>query len=87
MYQEKLILRASPKTYIIIDQSKYVEKLGEKFPIPIEIFPDALSYGVSRLEALGAHEVVLRLAKGKDGPIITESGGFILDVRFSDVTL
>lgn len=31
---------------------------------------------------LGANQVSLRPAKGKDGPIITENGNFILDTKF-----
>jgi ribose 5-phosphate isomerase A len=42
MYQEKLLMHSSPKNYILVDQSKLVTELGEKFPIPVEIFPDAI---------------------------------------------
>jgi len=34
---------------------------------------------------LGASEITLRLAVGKDGPILTENGNFILDVRFDTI--
>jgi ribose 5-phosphate isomerase A len=37
------------------------------------------------LTALGAVEIVLRLAVKKDGPVITENGNFILDVRFGEI--
>lgn len=85
MYQEKLILSTSPENYILVDSSKFVSKLWEKFPIPVEIFPDALHLLESQLRSLWAYEISLRMATGKDGPIITESGGFILDVRLRDV--
>lgn len=67
-------MSSSPKNYILIDQSKYVKTLGEKFPIPVEIFPESIHIVEERLRNLGAHEIILRMAKGKDGPIITERG-------------
>ena len=78
MFKEKLLI--SPQTYILVDPSKKVERLGAKFPIPIEIFPEALTYVEDRLQRLNPGEIKLRMGQGKDGPIITENGNMILDV-------
>ena len=43
MFKEKLLISSSPQTYILVDPSKKVERLGAKFPIPVEIFPEALT--------------------------------------------
>lgn len=83
MFKEKLLIRSSNKSYIIIDPTKLVGQLGSKFPIPIETFPDALTYVENELYRLGASEIILRPAHGKDGPILTENGNFILDTRFN----
>ena len=80
MFKEKLLIRSSGKTFIIVDPSKLVNILGSKFPIPVEVFPHALSYVEKELRRLGASEISLR--PGKDGPILTENGNFILDTRF-----
>ena len=85
MFKEKLLIRSSRKTFIIIDPSKRVNQLGSKFPIPVEVFPDSLTYVEHELQRLGASEIVLRPARGKDGPIFTENGNFILDTRFNDI--
>ena len=85
MFKEKLLLSCSPVNYIIVDESKLVKKLGSKFPIPIEVFPPALLYVEEQLKALGAASLVIRPAKGKDGPIITENGNLILDARFDNI--
>jgi ribose 5-phosphate isomerase A len=85
MFKEKLIMSASSRNYIIIDKSKLVEKLGAKFPVPVEVFPSALMAVESELKKLGATEIVMRPAKGKDGPIISENGNLILDVRFDQI--
>jgi len=85
MFKEKLLISSSPKNYIIIDDSKWVDKLGTNFPVPIEVFPAALLHVEEELEKLGA-SLTLRPAKGKDGPIITENGNLILDARFEEIT-
>lgn len=85
MYLEKIVIDAAPKSYILVDQSKLVTRLGEKFPIPVEVFPVALRLVERELIAMGATEVVMRPATGKDGPIITQSGNLILDVHFKEI--
>lgn len=85
MFKEKLLICNSAKTFIIIDETKQADKLGSKFPIPVEVFPPALNYVEKQLKELNATELTLRLAQGKDGPILTENGNFILDARFDSI--
>lgn len=86
MFNEKLIMVNSSKTYIIVDKSKFVTKLCEKFPIPVECVPAAYKSVTTKLYELGAECVHLRLSgKAKDGPIITENGNYILDTTFKNV--
>lgn len=85
MFKEKLNIANSDENYILVDESKLVEHLCDKFPIPIEVFPMALNCVRDALTKMGAESIVLRLAKGKDGPIITEHGNVILDTVFRDV--
>jgi ribose 5-phosphate isomerase A len=85
MFKEKLLISSSAVNYIIVDDSKIVKKLGTNFPVPIEIYPQALLYVEQELRALGATEIVLRPAKGKDGAIISENNNLILDCRFTDI--
>lgn len=85
MFMEKIMMHAAPKNFILVDQSKLVPKLGAKFPIPVEVLPAAMRLVEFELQALGATEIAMRLALKKDGPVITENGNFILDVRFADV--
>jgi ribose 5-phosphate isomerase A len=85
MFMEKVLMWASPRNFILVDPSKLVSKLGTKFPIPVEVLPVALRLVEYELQALGATEMPLRLAVGKDGPVVTENGNFILDVRFGAI--
>ena len=36
MFNEKLNIKSAAKTYILVDKSKLVNKLGTNFPIPVE---------------------------------------------------
>ena len=85
MFKEKLLIKSSSKSFIIIDDTKLVDHLGSHFPIPVEVFPGALTFVESEMQRLGASDVKLRLAGGKDGPVFTENGNFIFDTRFSYV--
>lgn len=85
MFQEKLNILNSKKTFILVDNSKFVSCLGEKHPVPIECFPNSTNFVREELYKLGAKEISLRKAIGKDGPIITENGNLILDVKFNEI--
>lgn len=85
MFKEKLVIANAKKAYILVDNSKFVQKPCEKFPIPIEVFPDSLYSVKEKLLELGAISAELRLAKKKDGPVITENGNLILDAKFENV--
>lgn len=85
MFNEKLNIAASTKNYILVDDSKIVNRLGEKFPIPVECNPKAINLVKEELFKLGANEIELRKAVKKDGPVITENENLILDVRFNEI--
>ena len=85
LFKEKLLISSCAVSYIIVDDSKLVKKLGSKFPVPVEVFPMALPHVEEELKKLGAKNIVLRLAQGKDGPVITENGNLLLDVNFDNI--
>jgi ribose 5-phosphate isomerase A len=86
LYQEKLMMASAPESYIVVDRSKLVERLGQNFPAPVEIDPAALSLMYDKLEDLpGLTDIVLRTGSGKDGPIITERGNLIVDLHFDHI--
>ena len=85
MFNEKLNIKASNKTYILVDESKIVNKLGTNFPIPVECNPKAINIVKEELYRQGARNVELRLALKKDGPVITENGNLILDAKFDNI--
>ena len=82
MLMEKIAAYASASYAIVVDESKLTENLGINFPVPVEVIPEARITAQLALEKLGA-EVILREAVHKAGPVITEHGNVILDIRFT----
>jgi ribose 5-phosphate isomerase A len=80
---EKIAAYASAFYVIVADESKIVENLGLRFPVPVEVVPDARVPVTLALEKLGA-EVTLREAIRKAGPVITDHGNLLLDIRFKE---
>jgi ribose 5-phosphate isomerase A len=86
LLREKVVASVCKKFIICVAEEKLVTKLGEKTAVPVEIIPSAARYVTERLKKLGATSVDLRRAnEGLYGPVVTESGNFILDARFSDI--
>ena len=82
--REKIIDYTAEKYVIIVDESKVVKKLGERSPIPVEVIPVAWKSVAKKLEEEYGFKVGLRTAlKGKNGPIVTDNGNFILDVKLT----
>ena len=79
---EKIAAYNSAAYAIAVDESKVVWNLGTAFPIPVEVVPEARVSAGKVLEKMGAN-VILREAVRKAGPVITEHGNLIFDVRFN----
>jgi ribose 5-phosphate isomerase A len=79
---EKIAAYASSLYAIVVDESKLAERLGMQFPVPLEVIPEARVQTARTLEKIGA-SVMLREALRKAGPVITEHGNLLLDIRFS----
>ncbi len=79
--REKIVASASKKVLIVADETKLTDKLGKNCPVPIEVLPFALPHVIKKIEKLGG-KPVLRQAKNKVGPIITDNGNSIIDVDF-----
>lgn len=77
MFKEKLNILNSKKTYILIDDSKFVNFLGENHPIPVEVFPTSEEYVSEKLRELGAVDIAFRGS--------TENENSILDVKFDKI--
>ncbi|MFW9909150.1 MAG: ribose 5-phosphate isomerase A [Candidatus Thorarchaeota archaeon] len=83
LFQEKIVASASKKLVIIADESKLVDNLGTKFHVPIEVFPFSLGIVQKKIRQMGI-EPTLRQATKKMGPVVTDNGNFILDLKFQE---
>ncbi|MCL2070535.1 MAG: ribose-5-phosphate isomerase RpiA [Treponema sp.] len=82
MLLEKIVAYASAAYAIVVDESKIVDNLGLAFPVPVEVIAEARLPVSLALEKLGA-KVELRQALRKAGPVITDKGNLLLDIRFT----
>jgi ribose 5-phosphate isomerase A len=85
MFREKILWATCRHIYLAIDPSKHVERLGQGFPVPIEVDRLAVELVGRALVAAGARSWELRVAGGKDGPVITESGNLVIDAWFDAI--
>ncbi|AMQ19111.1 ribose-5-phosphate isomerase RpiA [Thermococcus peptonophilus] len=81
---EKIIEYRAGMFIVLVDESKLVEYLGQKMPVPIEVIPAAWRAIAEELEVFNA-TAELRMAVKKDGPVVTDNGNFILDAKFARI--
>ncbi len=78
---EKLTEYATRHLIIIVDDSKIVTRLGERYPIPLEVIPAARRTVEKTVVSFGARPE-LRMSVKKSGPVYTDQGNVILDLFF-----
>ncbi len=76
---EKILASASSMNIFIVSEEKMVEMLGTRRPLPVEVVRDALLVALSEIRKHypGAAP---RRGSGKDGPVISDWGGVIIDI-------
>jgi ribose 5-phosphate isomerase A len=77
---EKIVDESANQFIVIVDGSKIVKELGS-FPVPVEVIPHATRTVKDHLIAMEGLPT-LRMAERKDGPVVTDNGNFIYDVKF-----
>lgn len=80
---EKIVEYNSKELVIVADETKAVENMGTKFPLPVEIIGNARKAVEKALNKLGA-KCVLREGVRKCGPVITDNGNQILDCTWEN---
>lgn len=83
LLREKIVAAASRRLIIIADDSKRVDQLGTRAPVPVEVVTFAKRPTTAYLASLGAR-VVERRQDGR--PFITDEGNVILDCHFPGLT-
>ncbi len=81
LVMEKLLAKAAKEFIVVADKSKLVSRIGENYPIPIEVMPFAWQATKRSIEAIGGSGE-LRPNAAKDGLCISSYGSLVLDMRF-----
>lgn len=81
--QEKVVDSLADVFIVVVDRSKLVDHLGV-VPVPVEVLPFAVTPAMRAIQNLGGKPEI-RLAIKKDGPIITDQGNMVLDVKFDRI--
>jgi ribose 5-phosphate isomerase A len=82
LLREKVVASVSKHFVIVADESKFVQSLGSKSPVPVEVLPFALATVKKRLEGM-CTEATVRTRGGF--VYITDNGNHMLDCTFRKI--
>lgn len=81
--QEKLLASMADQFIILGDETKLVNNFDTRFPVVIELLPEAASFVPVKIQTLFPNsKSVFRISDKKDGYVITDNGNCLLDVWF-----
>ena len=80
LLREKMVAQASERLVIMVDDSKQVERLGTRAPLPVEITRFGWRAHLDFLRALGCEPTLRTSSDGS--PYVTDNGNHMLDCRF-----
>lgn len=80
--QEKLVACRADRFVVVVDASKLVDTLNLGFLLPVEVLPGAWRQVKAQLGEMGG-DSQLRMAVRKAGPVVTDQGNLVLDVKFT----
>lgn len=83
LLREKIVAAASKKLIIVVDESKLVNRLASRAPVPVEVVPFGWQVTADRLQALGCKPKLRLNASGE--PFITDGGHNIVDCFFAPI--
>ncbi|NEO30314.1 MAG: ribose-5-phosphate isomerase RpiA [Symploca sp. SIO3C6] len=82
--REKIVDSLAEQFIVVVDSTKLVDSLGSSFLLPVEVIPMALSPVMRAIENLGG-KPELRIGVKKAGPVITDQGNMVIDVKFDSI--
>jgi ribose 5-phosphate isomerase A len=82
--QEKIIDALAEQFIVVVDNTKIVDRLGSTFLLPVEVLPMAVTPVMRAIEKLGG-QPQLRMGVKKAGPVVTDQGNLVIDVKFADI--
>jgi ribose 5-phosphate isomerase A len=83
--REKIVDTLAEMFIVVVDQGKLVDRLGSTFLLPVEVIPMAMTPVMRAIAALGG-QPELRMGVKKAGPVVTDEGNLVIDVKFDDIS-
>ena len=82
LIREKIVAAASEREVIIVDETKLVDVLGTKCPLPVEV----LKFGHKKTKfALELQGCEAKLRTVDQQPFVTDNGNYIYDCKFDSI--
>jgi ribose 5-phosphate isomerase A len=81
LVREKIVASASRRMWVIADDQKLVDRLGERSPVPIAVVPFGWRTHLAAVESLGGAADLRQSPSGES--FVTDDGLWILDARFA----
>lgn len=78
---EKIVARAAQRLVIVVDKTKLVERLGLRYPLPVEVVRFGWGTHLAPIRALGGEPTQRLDTSGK--PYCTDEGHYLLDCKFA----
>ncbi|NEQ08442.1 MAG: ribose-5-phosphate isomerase RpiA [Moorea sp. SIO4E2] len=82
--REKIVDSLAKQFIVVVDSTKIVENLGSTFLLPVEVIPMAITPVMNAIQKLGG-KPELRMGVKKAGPVITDQGNMVVDVKFEAI--
>jgi ribose 5-phosphate isomerase A len=82
LLREKIVAAASERMIVVVDDSKLVDRLGTRIPLPVEIVAFGWPATIDRLVKIGCSPR-LRMAEGR--PFTTDGGNLIADCAMTGI--
>lgn len=81
---EKLLASMADEFVLMGDETKLVDHFDSRFPVVIEILPEATAYVPLKIESVFSDtKSSYRISDKKDGHVITDNGNYLLDLWFA----
>lgn len=82
LLREKIVAAAGRRLIVMVDDSKLVDRLGGRTPLPVEIVAFGWRSTLDRLEQAGLHPA---LRGGSERPFVTDGGNLIADCAVGQI--
>lgn len=82
LLREKIVAQCTCREIIVVDDSKLVDRLGTRGPVPVEV----IRFGWRQTEAALARTGAVTRQRVTDGvPFVTDEGNYIIDCRYESI--